>query len=53
PDSGRSSPHSHSPQFDATLALRELEPQKEFTIPRPQTCPNSYMHYRSHDLSNM
>ncbi|MEE6517571.1 hypothetical protein FKM82_027891 [Ascaphus truei] len=52
PDSGRSSPSS-PPRFDATLAMRDIDPSKEFTIPRPQQRPNSYMHYRSHDLSSM
>ncbi|KAM8930531.1 G-protein coupled receptor family C group 5 member D [Pelodytes ibericus] len=52
PNSGRSSPYS-PPRFDATLALRDIESAKEFSIPRPQQCPNSYVHYRSHDLSTM
>ncbi|XP_053325061.1 G-protein coupled receptor family C group 5 member D [Spea bombifrons] len=51
-NSGRSSPYS-PPRFDATLALRDMESPKEFTIPRPQQCQNSFMHYRSHDLSDM
>ncbi|KAM3915543.1 G-protein coupled receptor family C group 5 member D-like [Leptodactylus fuscus] len=51
-DSGRSSPSS-IPRFDATLALRDMEPAKEFSIPRPQQRPNSYLHYRTHDLSEM
>ncbi|KAM4721405.1 G-protein coupled receptor family C group 5 member D-like [Rhinophrynus dorsalis] len=52
PDSGRSTPSS-PPRFDATLAMRDIEPSKEFTIPRPEQRPNPYMHYRSHDLSKM
>ncbi|KAG8556346.1 hypothetical protein GDO81_018040 [Engystomops pustulosus] len=51
-DSGRSSPSS-IPRFDATLAMRDMEPAKEFSIPRPQQRPNSYMQYRTHDLSQM
>ncbi|XP_075688399.1 G-protein coupled receptor family C group 5 member D [Rhinoderma darwinii] len=51
-DSGRSSPSS-LPRFDATLAMRDLEPSKEFSIPRPQQRPNSYLQYRTHDLGQM
>ncbi|XP_075039010.1 G-protein coupled receptor family C group 5 member D [Mixophyes fleayi] len=52
PCSGRSSPSS-VPRFDATLPMREFEPSKEFSIPRPQPRPNAYMHYRTHDISPM
>ncbi|XP_053545031.1 retinoic acid-induced protein 3-like [Bombina bombina] len=52
PDSGRSSPSS-APRFDATLPMKDLQPSKEFSIPRPQQRPNSYMQYRSHDLSGI
>ncbi|KAM9326492.1 G-protein coupled receptor family C group 5 member D-like [Gastrophryne carolinensis] len=51
-DSGRSSPCPSVP-CDATIAMRDLEPPKQFTIPRPQPRPNAYMHYRTHDLSEM
>ncbi|CAJ0947721.1 unnamed protein product [Ranitomeya imitator] len=51
-DSGRSSPSS-VPRFDATLALRDMEPAKEFSIPRPQQKPDSFLQYRTHDLTQM
>ncbi|XP_069823446.1 G-protein coupled receptor family C group 5 member D-like [Dendropsophus ebraccatus] len=51
-DSGRSSPSS-IPQYDATLALRDMEPSKEFSIPRPQPRPDAFLQYRTHDLSQM
>ncbi|OCT85398.1 retinoic acid-induced protein 3 [Xenopus laevis] len=50
-DSGRCSPVSS--QHDATIAMRDLEQKKEFSIPRPQQRQNPYMQYRSHDLSSM
>ncbi|KAM5149022.1 G-protein coupled receptor family C group 5 member D-like [Mantella aurantiaca] len=52
PDSGRSSP-SRSANCDATLAMGAIDPSKEFTIPRPHPRPNSYLHYRTHDLNLM
>ncbi|XP_068098789.1 retinoic acid-induced protein 3-like [Hyperolius riggenbachi] len=52
PDSGRSSPSS-IPRFDATLALKEIESSKEFSIPRPQPRPDAFIQYRTHDLSEM
>ncbi|KAG9483902.1 G-protein coupled receptor family C group 5 member D [Eleutherodactylus coqui] len=51
-DSVRSSPSS-VPRFDATLAMREMDAPKDFSIPRPQPRPDSYLHYRTHDLSEM
>ncbi|KAM4651535.1 G-protein coupled receptor family C group 5 member D [Discoglossus pictus] len=51
-DSGRSSPSS-PPRFDATLQMKDIPQPKDFSIPRPQQRPNSYMPYRSHDLSSM
>ncbi|XP_056384045.1 G-protein coupled receptor family C group 5 member D [Hyla sarda] len=51
-DSGRCSPSSTS-QYDATLALRDMEPAKEFSIPRPQPRPDVYLQYRTHDLTEM
>lgn len=51
-ESDRSSRCS-TPQFDATLALRDMEPAREFSIPRPQARTDSYLQYRTHDLSEM
>ncbi|KAE8611244.1 hypothetical protein XENTR_v10012382 [Xenopus tropicalis] len=50
-DSGRCSPVSS--QNDATIAMRDLEQIKDFSIPRPQQRQNPYMQYRSHDLTSM
>ncbi|NP_001083364.1 G protein-coupled receptor, class C, group 5, member A S homeolog [Xenopus laevis] len=50
-DSGRCSPVSS--RQDATIAMRDLEQKKDFSIPRPQPRQNPYMQYQSHDVNSM